>query len=133
MEEGVISEESFLLTTGEAAEILGVTADRLAFYVRSGLLPATRERRHWAYRIERKDVDSFLLAHRHEPGSWPSLRRKPDGREWIEALTAAGWSDGRICNETGMSEKALRRSREHGVGSLYRQRVRSLAERLLER
>jgi excisionase family DNA binding protein len=119
-----------LLTTAEAAVVLGVTPDRVTLYVRQGRLPATRVRMHWSYRFRRKDLDIFLLDHRHEPGSWPSLGRKPDGREWLEALSAAGWSDERIRAETGMSIMALRRTRTHGVANLYRQRLKELAEGL---
>ena len=52
-----------LLTTGEAAAIIGVSYCQVGVYIRQGQIPAQRFNRFWL--IKRSDVEAFR---RHKPG-----------------------------------------------------------------
>jgi excisionase family DNA binding protein len=66
------------LSTGEAANRLGITARTLYRFIDQGELPGYRFGR--VIRVKASDVESFIEASRIEPGSLEHLYPEPVGR-----------------------------------------------------
>ena len=66
------------LTTGEAAEVLGVSQARVRQLCGEGYLPATKRGRDWW--IKRKDLEDYAALPPGKTGSPRRLRRPRRGR-----------------------------------------------------
>lgn len=67
------------MSSGEAAEYLGITTRTLYRFIDDGLLPAYRFGR--VIRLQRPDVDAFIEASRISPGDLEHLHPEPERRE----------------------------------------------------
>lgn len=69
------------LTPPEAAELLGVCAEKVCGFIRAGELRAsnvaTRVGGRPRWRIHRADLETFLAARANEPPARPAKRRAP--------------------------------------------------------